>query len=91
MVHAMFLSMGMQHDYRPALRSVTAPVLVIHGEKDLMPLEASKGYRELLPNAELAVVKNAGHFAFDEQPARFAEIVASFLKSSLKGPTEPKQ
>ena len=31
MVHAMYFSMGLQHDYREAMKNVTAPVLVIHG------------------------------------------------------------
>jgi proline iminopeptidase len=85
MVHAMFLSMGMQHDYRPALRNVKAPVLIIHGDKDLMPLEACKTYDGLFPNSRLVVINNAGHFSFDEQPEQFAHAVASFLKGRLAG------
>lgn len=83
MVHAMFLSMGMQHDYRPALRNVKAPVLIIHGDKDLMPLEASKTYAELLPNSRLVVIHGAGHFSFEETPEEFAKVVASFLKNNV--------
>ena len=91
MVHAMFLSMGMQHDYRQALRNVKAPVLIMHGEKDLMPLEACKTYDELFPNSRLVVINNAGHFSFDEQPEQFAKAVESFLKSSLTGQAVKKR
>jgi len=90
MVHAMFLSMGMQHDYRQALRNVKAPVLIMHGEKDLIPLESCKTYDELFPNSRLVVINDAGHFSFDEQPEQFARAVASFLKSILTNQAIPK-
>jgi proline iminopeptidase len=34
MTWGMYVSMGQRHDYRPALKNVTAPVLVIHGADD---------------------------------------------------------
>jgi len=83
MVHALFLSMGRQHDYRDALKKVSAPVLVVHGEKDVQPEAASRLYAETFPNARLAVVKNAGHFSFIDQPEEFASVTGKFL-SELK-------
>jgi proline iminopeptidase len=83
MVHAMYISMGMQHDYRAALKSVNAPVLVIHGENDLQPEAASRIYADLFPNAEFRVIPNAGHFSFNDQPESFALVVSEFL-SKLK-------
>jgi len=83
MVHALFLSMGRQHDYRDALKKATAPVLVIHGEKDVQPEAASRLYAETFPNARLVVVKNAGHFSFIDQPEEFAAVTGKFL-SELK-------
>ncbi len=79
MVQAMYLSMGLKHDYRAALRQVDAPVLVIHGDKDLQPEKASRFYAEAFPNAEFQVIKDAGHFPFSEQPETFARIVSEFL------------
>ena len=79
MVHAMYFSMGLRHDYRGALRQVDAPVLVIHGEKDLQPEEASRMYAQAFPNAEFKVIGNASHFAFSEQPEEFAAAVGGFL------------
>jgi pimeloyl-ACP methyl ester carboxylesterase len=75
--------MGQRHDYRSALQKVSAPVLVIHGADDLQSEAASRMYEEVFPNAEFAVIKNAGHFTFEEQPHVFAEIVGKFL-SGLK-------
>jgi len=79
MVHAMYFSMGLKHDYRAALKSVSAPVLVIHGENDLQPEKASRIYADAFPNAEFRVVRNAGHFVFSDQPETFARVVGEFL------------
>lgn len=79
MVHAMYFSMGKRHDYRDALRIVKAPVLVIHGEKDLQPEKASRAYVEAFSNSSFQVIKNAGHFPFSEQPEEFAAVTRKFL------------
>jgi proline iminopeptidase len=79
MVEAMYLSMGLKHDYRAALIWVKAPVLVIHGANDLQPEQASRMYAEAFPNAEFRVIQNAGHFSFDDQPQEFAQVVGEFL------------
>jgi len=83
MVQAMYFSMGQRHDYRAALKAVTAPVLVIHGAGDLQPEEASRMYAEAFPNARFEVIENATHFPFEEQPEEFGAIVGEFL-SGLK-------
>jgi proline iminopeptidase len=80
MVWAGYVSMGQRHDYRPALRQVTAPVLVIHGAEDLQSEAATRLYVDAFPNTEFAVIEHAGHFSFEEQPDQFATIVKAFLK-----------
>ncbi len=79
MVQAMYMSMGMRHDYRAALAQVKAPVLVVHGENDLQPEKGSRQYAAAFPNAAFQTIKNAGHFPFDEQPQAFARLVGEFL------------
>jgi len=79
MVYAMYMSMGKRHDYRQALESVKAPVLVVHGENDLQPEKLDRLYAECFPNSSFEVVKGAGHFMYDEQPQAFSEIVERFL------------
>ncbi|MBM3125789.1 MAG: alpha/beta hydrolase [Chloroflexi bacterium] len=79
MTWGMYISMGQRHDYRNALKSLTAPVLVIHGADDLQSEAASYQYVDALPNAEFAVIENAGHFSFEQQPDEFATVVSQFL------------
>jgi proline iminopeptidase len=79
MVQAMYFSMGERHDYRAALKNVKAPVLVLHGDKDIQSESASRAYAQLMPNAKFQVIKGAGHFPFVDAPADFAREVGIFL------------
>jgi proline iminopeptidase len=81
--HAIYLSMGQQHDYTSALRGISSQVLVIHGGKDLQPLEASQAYVKALPHAEIHVLEAAEHFPFHTHPAEFAAAVGEFLGRQL--------
>jgi proline iminopeptidase len=80
MVHAQSFGMGRRHDYRNGLEFVIAPVLVIHGEKDLQSEKASRMYADLFPNAEFQIIKNTSHFPFSENPETFSKIVGNFLQ-----------
>ncbi len=80
MVWAGYVSMGQRHDYRPALRGVDVPVLVIHGKEDLQSEAASRMYAEAFPNAQFVTIKGASHFSFEQQPEHFAWIVKAFLE-----------
>jgi proline iminopeptidase len=86
MVQAVYFSMGRRHDYRPLLAQVMAPVLVIHGEDDLLPALASLRYVESFPKGRLHLMgtggaggNHAGHFVFRDQPDAFATAVERFL------------
>jgi proline iminopeptidase len=83
MVQAMYLSMGTRHDYHGALKSVKAPVLVIHGANDLQPEKASRNYADSFSNSRFVVIENAAHFSFNDQPEKFSAVTGEFL-SGLK-------
>lgn len=51
-----------QRNRKPALASVTAPTLVIHGTDDpLVSIEAGKDTAEAIPGAELMIIEGMGH------------------------------
>ncbi len=83
MTWGMYVSMGQRHDYRAALKKITAPVLVLHGVDDLQSEAATRLYSDTFPNAQFAAIENASHFAFQQQPDQFAKLVSDFL-SNLK-------
>lgn len=80
MTWGMYVSMGQRHDYRAALKNVTAPVLVLHGADDLQSEAASYQYVQAFPNAQFAVIEDTGHFSFQQQTDEFAQIVGAFLE-----------
>ena len=48
---------------RPALQSITAPTLVIHGDEDpLLPVENALDAAATIPGAELMIIKGMGHY-----------------------------
>jgi non-heme chloroperoxidase len=71
-----------QTDFRPELRDVTVPTLIIQGDHDAsIPLELS-GRRtvELLPGAHLKVYENAPHGLYLSHRDRLNEDLLDFIK-----------
>ncbi len=66
------------------LHRATAPTLVVWGNDDrLVPLEHAARWIDLLPNARLELIDDAGHLPHVEQPERFLELVSPFLVAPL--------
>ncbi|MCL2637333.1 MAG: alpha/beta hydrolase [Oscillospiraceae bacterium] len=67
-------------DLTPLLPLVDREVLLIWGENDdSTPLSDGLLMEQKMPNAGLAVIKNAGHYAFFDQPEQFGRILDSYL------------
>jgi pimeloyl-ACP methyl ester carboxylesterase len=79
MVQAMYFSMGKKHNYEDALKNIKSPTLVIHGGNDFQSEKSSRVYSDLISNATFYVVKDAGHFSFNEKPDEFGAVVSEFL------------
>lgn len=63
------------------LAAVTAPVLVVGGERDaLTGLAAVTTVAACFPTARTAVVPSAGHFPWVDEPEAFCAAVAGFLR-----------
>jgi pimeloyl-ACP methyl ester carboxylesterase len=62
------------------LRSVTAPVLVIGGDRDAMTgVAAAHAVAGCFPHAQTVVLPRAGHFPWVDEPSAFLETVRGFL------------
>jgi pimeloyl-ACP methyl ester carboxylesterase len=66
------------------LASIQAPMLVVLGDFDFVRLEHAVDTVKLLPNAELAVIPSASHFALFSEPDRVIPIVKHFLEKPEK-------
>lgn len=67
----------------PKLGVVKAPVLVIHGVADVIPLKSSESWAGGYPNARLLLIEKAGHMAHVERSDVFFPAVETFLKGSF--------
>ena len=68
-------------DQQDTLRKLDVPTMVLCGEHDaLCPVRRHEFMAELLPNAKLVVVPNAGHLPTLEQPDLVTEAMESWLE-----------
>jgi pimeloyl-ACP methyl ester carboxylesterase len=65
----------------PLLRQITAPTLLIWGERDAMiPFSNAQDYLHDIPNCRLVAFPNLGHVPQEESPESSVAPVVSFLK-----------
>lgn len=68
-------------DLTSLLPGIKAPTLLVWGENDTAtPLSDGRKMEAAIADAGLAVIQNAGHFSFVEQPFVFRSIMASFFE-----------
>ncbi|WP_143827949.1 alpha/beta fold hydrolase [Anaeromyxobacter sp. Fw109-5] len=74
------LASAEDHDTRPHLPHVTAPTLVVAGERDsFTPLRLSEAIHHAIPGSELLVVPGGTHVAPLEDPELVGERTLAFL------------
>jgi pimeloyl-ACP methyl ester carboxylesterase len=67
-------------DPAPLLRRITAPILLLWGEKDgMIPVANAADYRRILPDSALNLLPGLGHVPMEEAPAESLPPVSAFL------------
>jgi proline iminopeptidase len=61
------------------LARLSTPALVIKGSCDYLSWATGADYRQALPHAELVYLHQAGHNAYQDQPAAYLAVVRAFL------------
>jgi pimeloyl-ACP methyl ester carboxylesterase len=74
------------YDWREQLRALSTPTLVLHGERDALPVAVATELSTLLPRARLTLIPDAGHMPFWEAPERLFTVVSDFLATGPTGP-----
>jgi proline iminopeptidase len=74
------------YDWRPVLRALSTPTLVLHGERDALSPDVAIELAALLLRASVVLLPDAGHMPFWEAPRRFFTLVGEFLAA---GPSAP--
>jgi pimeloyl-ACP methyl ester carboxylesterase len=80
-----YLTMFAKAQFVEEVRGLTTPYLVMIGENDPGIDEAAmeKTFLAWHPNAELAVIRNCGHYPMQECPPRFATLLEKFLRKNI--------
>lgn len=67
-------------DCMSRLKDIHVPTLAVCGEEDkLTPVKYHQFLHTHMPNCQLAVIKQAGHWLLIEQPQEFTRVVRGFL------------
>lgn len=74
-----FLEAEGKYDFRPKLKSITAPVLLLQGRQDLAGEANILEAHSLIKNSKLAFIDKCGHMPWLEQPEQTWKIVGEFL------------
>jgi pimeloyl-ACP methyl ester carboxylesterase len=70
-----------KHDVRGRLRNARCPVLLIVGVEDFwVPVEIVQATAKELPDCELEVLDDVGHYPMFEAPERITELTERFLR-----------
>ncbi len=68
------------------------PTLIIWGDKDrIIPVSHAYAAHDAIEGSRLEIMEGAGHFPHVEEPARFAEIVSEFIRSTKPSLLEPDE
>lgn len=71
----------LSEDLTPILPDISAPTLLIWGEKDTAtPLSDAKIMEANIPGSGLVVLKGASHYSYLDCPVQFSAVLNSFLK-----------
>ncbi len=76
---AMFGPYLADFDIYEALKSISCPVLIVHGDYDPIPTAAVERMARSLKDAELKIVKECGHFVHIEKPQEYFSTIEAFL------------
>jgi proline iminopeptidase len=67
------------YDLLTRLRPLAVPTLVVHGDQDLIPVDAARHIADAIPGARLHVLEGCGHFAYLERPDDLHELMTGLI------------
>ncbi|GEO05783.1 hypothetical protein AAE02nite_34470 [Adhaeribacter aerolatus] len=77
-------ALGGEWDFRPLLKQINAPTLVIEGEKTSIPLDATKVFAEEIKGAKIILIPDSGHNSWFDQPKVLINNLDKFFRSIRK-------
>ena len=77
---AMFGPYLMNFNLYGIMTTIKCPVLIIHGDTDIIPTASIEKMSRAIKNSELHIVKNCGHFVHIEKPDLYFNTIRAFLE-----------
>jgi pimeloyl-ACP methyl ester carboxylesterase len=68
------------YDFRPELRALAPPVLVVHGTADPDPIEHAEEWVQCVPDGRLLALDGVGTIPWVEDRERFFPVVSAFVR-----------
>jgi proline iminopeptidase len=69
-------------DFRPTLRRITVPALVIEGANSIVPLDSTREWANAPPHSRLLLIPHAGHANFVDQTDAVLNAIQVFLRGA---------
>ena len=66
-------------DLTGELKKISCPTLIIHGDKDVIPLSTVEPIHAAISGSELRVIEECGHFPYVEKPDQLFSSLDAFL------------
>ncbi len=70
------------YDYYAKLQAIKAPILILHGNCDIITLATDEKLKASFPSGTLINFENSGHFIFIEENKKFISTINKFLKKN---------
>lgn len=81
--------LGNRTDYSDRLHEITQPVLLIHGDHDMIfPSSDARTAASLLPNVQLEILPSVGHWAQRDDPEAVHALILDFLGAPAEADRE---
>jgi proline iminopeptidase len=66
-------------DCSDRLKKLDIPVLIIQGKEDIISIKTAQTAMDVLPNANLVLLENCGHYGWLDQPAQYFEAIEKYF------------
>lgn len=67
-----------RYDIHDKLEKIKCPTLILHGTESIFSIEGAEAIQDILPNSELQLFENCGHFEYIEAPDKFSTSIEQF-------------
>ncbi|MDR5589898.1 alpha/beta hydrolase [Christiangramia sp. SM2212] len=64
------------------MKNFKKPVLIMHGDRDPVPIDIAQFAKRTIPNSELVIMENCGHYGWLDTPEIYLTEVKQFLKDN---------